>query len=235
MLSPKHQRYATRLEELIQEGESVAKLDLLPDRRVRIVSFPEPEKNQKENQQKENKNPLHAWLVKVSNIIELVFGHKSAHFRHFEELTKKGVEHSPQIYPIIGILNGALDDLKKGYLLGQEFILASEVFDSVLEQATHLVQTGYKDPAAVLARIVLENSLKRLARAEGIEDTLKASKINDELRDTGRYPKVQWRMIQSWLDIGNAAAHGKFNEYNDYEVKQSIKGIERFLADEFRT
>lgn len=224
MLNPKYQRYATRFGELIQEGENVAKLE----RPSSIGNF---------IQDKDN-IPLHAWLVNVSNIIETVFGSESPHFRHFKGLTPKGVSHvshSYDIHPIIGLLTGALDDLENGYLLGQEFIIASEVFDSVLGQAKHLVQNGYKDPAAVLARVVLEDALKRLARAEGIDDTQKTSRVNDELKKIGRYPQPQWRLIQAWLDIGNAAAHGKFSEYNDEDVEKLIEDIERFLAVEFRT
>ena len=109
------------------------------------------------------------------------------------------------------------------------------MFDSVLEEAKHLNQSGHKDPAAVLARVVLEDALKRIARSEGVNDNQKASQINDELRKRGRYPQPQWRLIQAWLDIGNAAAHGKFNEYSDEGVQRLVEDIERFLATEFRS
>ena len=124
--------------------------------------------------------------------------------------------------------------VEKGYLLGQEFLTAGEVFDSVLEQAKHLVKNEYKDPAAILARVVLEDALKRLARAESIDDKQKASSINDELKAKGKYPQPQWRLIQSWLDIGNAAAHGKFTEYSKDDVVKLIEGVEGFIAGSFR-
>ena len=131
------------------------------------------------------------------------------------------------------MLEGALNDLENGYLIGQEFIIAGEVFDSVLEQATYLNQSGHKDPAAVLARVVLEDSLKRLAREESLNETLSASRINDELRRVGRYAQPQWRLIQAWLDLGNAAAHGRFAEYSQQDVQKLIEDIERFLAAHF--
>ena len=91
-----------------------------------------------------------------------------------------------------------------------------------------------KDPAAVLARVVLEDALKRIARGEGLDDNQSASRLNDELRRIGKYRQPQWRLIQAWLDIGNAAAHGNFNEYNEEDVEGLIEDIERFLATEFR-
>jgi len=223
MLSPKHKRYADRIRELIEKGQAVAKLERPSDVVGPFIR---------------DKVPLQAWLVNVNNILETAFGSQSPHMHHFQQFTKdiRRVEHSSEVNSIVGILTGALDDLEKGYLLGQEFLIAGEVFDSVLEQAKHLNRSGHKDPAAVLARVVLEDALKRMARGEGldVDDNQSASWLNDELKRIEKYPQPQWRLIQAWLDIGNAAAHGKFNEYNEEDVEGLIKDIERFLAAEFR-
>jgi len=224
MLDPKYQRYADRLRELIEEGQVVAKLER-PSSLSTYIQGADDIRAQ-------------GWLMKARNILENVFGPQSVHVQHFEEILPRGgarqVKHSYDIYPIVGLLTGALDDLEKGYLLGQEFLVAGEVFDSILEQAKHLVKSGYKDPSAVLARVVLEDALKRIARSEGIDDNQKASAINEELKKRGKYPQLQWRFVQAWLDIGNAAAHGKFNEYNEEDVTNLIEGVERFLATDFR-
>jgi hypothetical protein len=224
MLNPKQKRYADRLRQLIVEGNGVALLErpssvgpYIKDRDIIT---------------------LQAWLTKVVNILETVFGPESPQYRQFENVLPGGgvrlVQESSNINPIIGVLSGALDDLENGYLLGQEFIIAGELFDTILEQSKQLLQIGYKDCAAMLVRVVLEDALKRLARSVGIANNQKASKINDELKRMGIYPQAQWRFIQAWLDIGNAAAHGKFNEYSDEDVKKFIEGVEEFLTQEFR-
>jgi len=188
--------------------------------------------------QDEDSIKVQSWLIKTRNILEIVFGPQSPHLRQFEAaLPKYGithVQHSYEIYPIVGILSGALDDLENGYLINQEFLIAGSIFDSILEQAKYLNQGGYKDPSAVLARIVLEDALKRLAISEGIDDKQKTSAINDQLKSKEKYPQSQWRFIQAWLDIGNAAAHGKFNDYSSDDVTKLIEGIERFLSTDFR-
>jgi hypothetical protein len=91
-----------------------------------------------------------------------------------------------------------------------------------------------KDASAVLGRVVIEDALRRIARQENIDETQKASKINDDLLKANRYAKPQWRLIQTWLDIGNSAAHGKFNEYDSEKVKSMFEGIGAFLAQEFQ-
>lgn len=215
-------RYATRLQELIDESKDVASLAKISGNGFLTVPYIEDQAS------------LNAWLIKIKNIIETTFGSTSPHFRTLQEITQKDINSTSQINAIKGLLIGSLDDLENGYLLGQEFLIAGEIFDSVLEEAKHILKNGYKDPAAVLARVVLEDALKRLARQEQLNDKQKASQLNDELRKAGKYNQPQWRQIQSWLDVGNFAAHGKFGEYSEEQVTDLIEGIERFIANEFK-
>jgi len=223
MLTPKLKRYAERIKKLIQEGMEISKLE----KPSSVGPFI----------QDEDQIRVNSWYTSVRNILETSFGQKSPQFHQFIKETKDGtkhIDHAYDIHPIVGILEGALSDLENGFLMGQEFIIASDIFDSVLEQAKYLNQSDHKDPAAVLSRVVVEDALKRMARVEGISDILKASQINDELKKIGRYPQPQWRQIQAWLDIGNAAAHGKFDQYNQDDVQRMIEDIERFLVSEFK-
>ena len=216
-MHPKFERVATRLRDLIKEGAQVAALERKTEYTTAIS----------------DKIALHSWLVKSDNIIQSIFGENSPHFKHLNEAQKKEIYQAYQVNKIIGILAGALDDLENGFLVGQENLIAGIVLDSVLEQAKMLCSAGFKDPAAVLGRVVIEDLLQRLCREEGLSDSGKASVLNDSLRDKGRYTKPQWRIIQSWLDIGNAAAHGKFSDYEESNVNQMLSDIERFMAQEF--
>src|SRR5262245_63825176 len=70
------------------------------------------------------------------------------------------------------------------------------------------------------------SALKRMARELTLDASMKASALNDELKKAGRYNQPQWRMLQSWLDIGNAAAHGKFDQFTQPDVKRLIRSEE---------
>jgi hypothetical protein len=222
MLNTRHQRYAHRLAELIKEGNAVATL-------AKPSSVGPP------YIQNKDKVALYDWLAKVLNIVTIIFGERSPQYLQLANLTKDGVSHSHEIYAIDGLLRGALNDLEHGFILGQEFLVAGEIFDSVLQQAQQLNGAGYKDAAAVLARVVLEDALRRIARSEGLAESVSAARLNDELKQKGRYPQVQWRLIQAWLDIGNSAAHGRFEDYDHATIKRLLEDIEAFLATEFRT
>ena len=220
-------RYAARLQELINEGKDIEALVKKPDapKYPGAIVLPGIE----------DKASLNAWLIKAINIIEIIFGSTSTQFKKLEELTKNDnyIEKS-RIGSIRGVLIGSLDDLNNGFLLDQEFLIAGEIFDSILEEAKELLNAGYKNPAAMLGRVVLEGALKRLSRQEQLDDTQKATKLNDDLKKAGRYNQVQWRHIQAYLDIGNSAAHGKFEEYTEELVRDQIEGIQRFIANDFK-
>jgi hypothetical protein len=215
-VNPRYERAVSRLTSLIEEGDAVA----LSERPSSVGPYI----------QDRDKIALHAWLAKVENILVTVFGRDSAHFKQYESLTDRQPEHSHEVFRLIGLLQGARDDLQSGFLEGQEQIVAGVVFDSVLEQAKHLAGAGFKDPAAVLGRVVLEDALRRVARRHGCDDTLKASAINDALRDKAVYSKPQWRAVQSWLDVGNAAAHGDFAAYTADDVQRLLSDIAQFAV-----
>lgn len=216
--SSPRERLLDHLDYLIDEGRRVAALERPSSYRPYI--------------QGDDKIPLHAWLTQVKNIVAQVFGAEGQHFRHLADLTEDTVEHSYEVLPIVGLLEACKRDLEGGFLRSQEVLLAGELFDSVIEQADHLLKVGHKDPAAVLGRVVLEDTLRRIADNEGLDSSLKASRLNDEIKKAGRYAQPQWRLVQTWLDIGNAAAHGDFDDYTGDEVGRMLDDIRHFIARE---
>jgi hypothetical protein len=220
-LPPKLRRLADRMRILIDEGKHVATLE-------RPSSYP--------GSYIQDKSTLHSWLSRVTNIIETIFGTQSPQSRHLSQLMPDGIQlinYSYEILSIVGLLSGAVDDLEKGFLLKQEFLIAGELFDSLLEQAHYLNRADYKIPAAVLGRVILEDALRRIARREGLNSDVKASIINDSLKNADVYAKPRWRMVQGWLDIGNAAAHGKADDFTEQDVTTMLEGISGFLVDDF--
>jgi len=218
------EQIASRIRALIEDGNAVAGLERLSPGGV-----------DKYIHDKE-KVRLQAWLSNVLNIVEATFSATSPQYRHLRELMPKGpyhVEHAYEVYPIVGLLSGVLGDLEGGFLRDQEQLIAADVFASVLEQAAELNRHAYKDPSAVLMRVVLEDALRRLARKNGLDPLQKAAKLNDELKQLSVYAQPQWRLILAWLDIGNAAAHGKFQEYSSEDVANAIQGVEQFLLLHF--
>jgi hypothetical protein len=126
---------------------------------------------------------------------------------------------------VLGVLESARDMLRAGYVGHLRYLLHGEMFDSVLEQATALLDAGHHVPAAVLGRIVVERWLRDEAQKVGVTNwaTEKASKLNDSLKQKGVVSVHKWRATQSQLDLGNAAAHGKAETVIEADVRAMLE------------
>lgn len=126
------------------------------------------------------------------------------------------------------------DDLDGGLISHLSNIISVDIFSSLIDQATQLRENNTEPlnrAACVLTRIVLEDSLLRLSRNNNLTlSKEKASIANDELRKKNIYGQAKWREIQSWLDIGNKAAHPdpEFMTISEIDIDNMINNVRRF-------
>ena len=133
----------------------------------------------------------------------------------------------------MGILQAVLEDIDQGFIETVRQLIAAELFSDFIEQAVHLLESGYKAPAASLAGAVLENGLRSIANRNEItvreRDDLSA--LNHKLADKEVYNRLVQRKVQVWTDVRNLADHGKFDEFSEKDVRNLIEGAQSFLAD----
>lgn len=180
------------------------------------------------------------WQVKSQSILEIACGKESHHLTRFTESMKfkMGDTNKTILNRLIPILRAAKDDLENGFLISFKQIIQAEVFDSELEQASHFLENGYVTAAAVTAGVVLETAIKELCKNKGIEINQTNSNkpkrldmLNGELTKAGVYNVLQQKRITAIADIRNNAAHGNINQFNEHDVKDMIRDIERFLIE----
>ncbi|MBA7556924.1 hypothetical protein ES705_49651 [subsurface metagenome] len=104
------------------------------------------------------------------------------------------------------------------------------MFDTELEQARELLNSGYKLAAAVITGVVLETTLRDFCDREGLTHS-KLDKMNADLAKAGLYNKLQQKRITALADIRNSAAHGKPEKFSEEDVKNMIRDVEQFLAN----
>ena len=136
----------------------------------------------------------------------------------------------------VAILCAAKEDIEGGYLQKVETLVSASVFSDFLEMAEHLLNNGYKDPTASLIGAVLEDGLRRICINNGI--TLKTkediSSLNQKLAQKQVYNPLQQKQIQVWNDIRNNADHGRFDQYNQGDVVDMLKGVRGFLSNHLK-
>jgi hypothetical protein len=141
---------------------------------------------------------------------------------------------------VMGVVQALRDDIKSGHLVSLVEIVHGNLFADFLEMAQHLLDSKYKDAAAVIAGSTLESHLRELCRKNGVdvEETDKngkvrpktASNINADLAKANVYTKLDLKGITAWLDLRNKAAHGKYGEYTEDQVALLISGIQNFIV-----
>jgi hypothetical protein len=139
----------------------------------------------------------------------------------------------------MGIMSAAREELVGGWLRTTRGLVSAEIFADFLEMADHLVSEHYKDAAAVIAGSSLEEHLRQLAASASIATTYakgtdvvpkKADTLNADLAGAVVYSKLDQKSITAWLDLRNKAAHGKYTEYDEAQVRLMIEGVRQFIA-----
>ena len=112
-------------------------------------------------------------------------------------------------------------------------LVSASVFSDFLEMAEHLLDSGYKDPAASLIGAVLEDSLRRMCgnNALPVKSDDNISSLNQKLAQKQVYNPLQQKQIQGWNDIRNNADHGHFDQYKPSGVTDMLKGVRNFLSE----
>jgi hypothetical protein len=145
-----------------------------------------------------------------------------------------GVSNSYNIKVLLGILRALRTDYEAGRMKTIQEIIHADMFADFLEMAEHLLEEGYKDPAAVMIGGVLEEHLRKLCAKSNIniienDRPKKADRLNAELASANVYTKLDQKTITAWLDLRNKAAHGKYNEYVKEQVIIMLQGIQNFM------
>ena len=181
------------------------------------------------------------WAAECSNAIFKLFGKNSDLFKKFTEnngsIEESIIENVPEDFynymrVQLGYVKAARNRLNDDILFKFREPIIIEIFGSILDQGKHFLKSGYKDIAAIYGRIVLENELREQCKREKVileKEKPTLGDYNDALRKVGYLKTHEWRSIQRWADIGNAAAHGKFKEYAKKDVREMLNWISDFV------
>jgi hypothetical protein len=178
-------------------------------------------------------NLLINWKLKARNLLSLACGEDSEHYRTFVKL-EEGRTYSTNHETMLELkaaFEAAREDYEGGYCNSLRNLVHAEVFSIELEQASELLRAGYKTPAAVVAGVVLETTLRGLCLKHGI-DPASVNKMNSDLAKAGQYNLLVQKRITALADIRNNAAHGHPDKFSDIDVRDMIAQVETFVADQ---
>jgi len=178
------------------------------------------------------------WAASCLHLLVSIFGKESDHYRIFKDLASVLTDYSNgtrNVKKAVAIMMAAKEDVEQGYVADSRSLIQAEIFDDLLEQASHFLDTRYHGPAALIAGIVLEEALRRLCLQNNIALRPRAmiGEMNDALAKTGLYNNVVKTRISAIAAIRNQAAHGQWKDFDVKDVEQMIDWVRSFLENSF--
>jgi hypothetical protein len=210
--------FARRFEELSKQA-------------VDIEASKKPDANSGSGRNEVEGNAVLNWMVKAKNLLIQVCGADSHQLKELEEASTSSMySNLTNMRAMMAVFAAVKEDFEGGYLSSLRALVQAEVFSTELEQATELLDKGYKIPAAVIAGTVLETTLRELCDRHSLQPG-KLDKMNADLAKAAAYNGLRQKQITALADIRNKAAHGKPTEFTNDDVKFMIADIERFLLE----
>lgn len=175
-------------------------------------------------------------------LITRLYGSDSHCFQTFKAATQVKAfnsmhsHHCLHVADVVGIFKAVQHDIKSGMLANFRSLIQAEVFADFLDMAEHLLRESYKDAAAVLLGAVLEDSLRKVADANGVDilnskgKPLTIDPLNVALVKKGVYNALVQKQITSWANLRNDAAHGHFDKYDSAQVQQMLLFVQDFCV-----
>lgn len=177
-------------------------------------------------------NMFTGWKIKARHLIAMVCGEKSTHYTEFLDKENGGFYSTnyADMLQLKAVFEATREDFEGGYLNSVRSLVQAEVFSNELEQAHELFRSGYHVPAAVVAGVVLETTLRQLCEdAEIAPGNL--NKMNADLSKAGVYNLLVQKRITALADIRNNAAHGNPDKFTIDDVRDMIIKVEEFVTE----
>jgi hypothetical protein len=216
-----NKKYIQRFSELQQQLEHIEStrhkehLEHLNNREVEMVDW----------------EAFSEWKVKAKTLLINSCGADSEHYKEFRKADELGVLGSSfeVLLHMRAFFRAAKEDYEGGYLTSARSLVQAEVFDSVLEQSSELLSSGYHVAAAVIAGVALETGLRELCNRHSVAHG-KLNKMNDDLVKASVYNLLQQKRITALADIRNNAAHGIVGKFTEEDVRLMIRDVDQFLG-----
>lgn len=230
------ERYISRLDELIVQGES-----LPTDSRQVVASVSMNRGATYRTEQFMKLTEFVEWRTSVSSILDVVVPHGSIHRKAVDGFPSLDNELETRDYGI-SFLKSVRYDFESGFFEDISSEIDAEISADYLNQAESLLSFSRPSDkgevaAAVISGAVLEHGLRMLCNKLEPPEPTEVKKKNlslggliEALKKRKAFNELTAKQLRSWADIRNSAAHGKFEEFNRSQVESMVSGVLDFLT-----
>jgi hypothetical protein len=177
-------------------------------------------------------------LTLCTSAVERIVGMSSTYGQQLDRTRGSNKDSYEQVPICIGVVKALRDDIADGCLERFRDLAHADIFGDLLSMAEHLLDSGYKDAAAVMVGGALESHLRQLCLKNSVPIDLltgtktvpkKADTMNADLAKGGVYNVTNQKHVVAWLDIRNKAAHAEYDKYTHKDVELMRLGVSQFI------
>jgi len=165
-----------------------------------------------------------AWRTSCLTLLRSTFGTSSPHFDSFTNL--KFFDHYNSTLLYLGIMQGAREDLRKGYFYHKDLMLSVNIFNSFLAHALAFCAKGQMEKALGILESVVADALRKLAESHGLvprptDDIATAAEALARTEAISADAKESLRELQQYLESGARVEQdpGAFEKWHDWTQK----------------
>lgn len=177
----------------------------------------------------------HQWLTSVTNLVKLIAPANSIFMAECNRLMnderfKIGIP-TRVVQQMYGVLNSALEEWEAGLLRKIEYIVVAETFDDFLDHATQFHKGNKKIESSVLASVVLEDTVKKIANRNDIDPKgLSLESLIDELIKKEVFTPVKAKRVKGFASVRNHSLHAEWEKFDIQDVGELIKGTRELIV-----
>jgi hypothetical protein len=174
------------------------------------------------------------WFTSAANVISVIALPGSVHRAQMDSILmhpdmQKGMPANLG-RKMLGVLESLAVDLEAGLLKNFEYIVLGASFDNFLDHATEFHRANKKLEAAVLAGVVLEDTMRKIAEKHGIEARGPSlESLTDELVKRHVLSPVKAKRIKAYAGTRNRALHADWEGFDIRDVGEMISGVRELI------
>lgn len=169
----------------------------------------------------------------TKGILETLYGARRKRWEDYIEDNTEGYLYGKKLQVYLGVLKSIRAEIGMGIVGDLRKEIEGEVFADFVTLAKRSLEEN-KDVSAVLACAALEDALKRLGVANGLDvQDKEMSQVISALKTKGLLKGAQTKVITGYLTLRNKAFHAEWNKIEKPEVSSAIGFTEQFLLKHF--
>jgi hypothetical protein len=177
-----------------------------------------------------------AWLSSAANLVTLL-ATPGSYYR--EELARISRHDDLKVgaswvvvQKMLGLVISLQDEVSHGLVSKLEYMVLAAAFDDFLDHAAAFHKGNNAREAGVLAAVVLEDTIKRIATKNGVTaEGLSLEQLVDELVKVGVFTPVKAKRVKAYAGVRNPALHAEWDKFDIRDAGELIAGTRELIED----